>query len=48
MNWFKYNQRIVNTGKFQVIIFDKRKGNPANQIINIDQKEIQGYQKLNF
>ena len=37
-NWFKDNHRIVNPGKFQVIIFDKRKGNHTDQIINIDQR----------
>ena len=32
---------IVNAGKFHAIILDKHQGNHANQIINIDQKEIE-------
>ena len=39
---------IVNPGKFQAVIFDKRKGNHTYQIINIDYKEIKRFQKLNF
>ena len=41
INWFKDNRMIVNAGKFHAIILDKHKGNHANQIINIDQKEIE-------
>ena len=48
INLFKDNHMIVNPGKFQVIIFDKHKGNHINQIINIYQKELKRYQKLNF
>ena len=49
----------MNPGKFQAIIFDKRKVNRTNRIININQKEIKAvakvkllgieiYDKLNF
>ena len=41
INWFKDNHMIVNPGKFQAIIFNKRNGNHTNQIINIAQKEIE-------
>ena len=37
---------IVNPGKSQTIIFDKRKGDNTNQIINIDQKEIKAVSKV--
>ena len=37
---------IVNPGKSQTIIFDKRKGDNTNQIINIDQKEIKAVPKV--
>ena len=46
-NWFKDNHMIVNPGKFQALIFDKREGNPTNHIINI-WKKLKRYQKLNF
>ena len=37
---------IKNPGNFQAIIFDKDKRNHANQIINIDQKEIKVVSKV--
>ena len=37
---------IVNPGKFKAVIFDKRKGNHTNHIINIDQKEIKSVLKV--
>lgn len=37
---------IANPGKFQALIFDKCKGNHANQIINIDQKKIMATSKV--
>ena len=37
---------IVNASKSQVMILDKHKGNYANQIINIDQKEIKAVSKV--
>ena len=46
INWFKDNHMIVNPGKFKAIIFDKRKGNHTNQIININQKEIKAVSKV--
>ena len=46
INWFKDNHMIVNPGKFKAIIFDKRKGNHTNQIININQKEIKAVAKV--
>ena len=40
INWSKDNNMIVNPGKFQAMILNKRKGNHTDEIINIDQKEI--------
>ena len=37
---------IVSPGKFQMIIFDKHKGNHTNQTINIDHKEIKAISKV--
>ena len=37
---------IVNPGKFQAIIFHKRKENHTNQIKDIDQKEIKAESKI--
>ena len=37
---------IVNSGKFQALIFDKHKGNHTSQIINIDQKKIKAVSKV--
>ena len=48
INWLKDNHLIVNPGTFQLVIFDKQKGNHSNQTINIDQKETRWYQKLDF
>ena len=39
---------ILNSSKFQAIIFDKHKGNHINQIINIDQKEVNVVSKDKF
>ena len=39
---------IVDPGKFQAIILDKRKGSHAKQTLNIDQKKFKAYQMLNF
>ena len=46
MNWLKDNHMILNPGKFQAIIFHKRKENHTNQIKNIDQKEIKAGSKI--
>ena len=48
INWFKDNHMIVNQDKFQAIMIDKHKGNHTNQVVNIDQKKLKRYQKLNF
>ena len=48
IKWFKENYMIVNPGKFQWIIYNKQKRNHTNQIINIVQKKLKWYQKLNF
>ena len=37
---------ILNPGKFQARIFDKRKRNHTNQLINIYQKEINAVSKV--
>ena len=37
---------IVNPGKFQMIIFTKRKGNHMDRIININQKETKAVAKV--
>ena len=36
----------VNLGKFQAIVFDKRKGNHTKQTTNINQKEIKAVPKV--
>ena len=46
INWFKNNPMILNPGKFQARIFDKRKRNHTNQVININQKEIKAVSKV--
>ena len=40
LNWFNENKMIVNPGKFQVIIIDKRKRVHTNEIFKIGSKEI--------
>ena len=40
LNWFKENKMIVNPGKFQAIIIDKRKQDHTNEIFKIGSKEI--------
>ena len=37
---------IVNSGKFEAIIFNKHKGNNTNQIMNINQNEIKAVSKV--
>ena len=37
---FKYNKMIVNPGKFQAIILDKKKNNHTQEIIKIDNKAV--------
>ena len=37
---------IVNPGKFEAIMFHKRKGNHTNLIIKINQKEIKAVSKV--
>ena len=39
-DWFKKNQMIVNSDKFEVIIIDKKKGDHTNQNFVIDNKQI--------
>ena len=36
--WFKDNKMIVNPGKFQAIIPDKKKNNHAQEIIRTDKR----------
>ena len=40
LNWFNENKMIVNPGKFQTIIIDKRKQDHTNEIFKIGSKEI--------
>ena len=39
-DWFQKNQMIVNPGKFQVIITNKKKGDQTNENVVIDNKQI--------
>ena len=39
---------IVNSGKFQGIIIDKKKQNHTSGYISIDQKNIKLHHQLNF
>ena len=40
LNWFNENKMIVNPGKLQPIIIDKRKQDHTNEIFKIGSKEI--------
>ena len=40
IKWFKENKMIVNPGKFQAIILDKKKTNHTQEIIKIDNKAV--------
>ena len=40
ISWFQSNKMIVNPGKFQGIIIDKKKQNYTAEYISIDQKNI--------
>ena len=40
LNWFNENKMIVNPGKFQAIIIDKRIQDHTNEIFKIGSKEI--------
>ena len=40
ISWFQSNEMIVNPGKFQGIIIDKKKQNHNAEYISIDQKNI--------
>ena len=40
ISWFQSNKMIVNPGKFQGIIIDKKKQNHTPEYISIDQKNI--------
>ena len=40
ISWFQSNKMIVNPGKFQSIIIDKKKQNHTAEYISIDQKNI--------
>ena len=48
INRFKVNHMTVNQDKFQVVIFDIRKRNQTNQIINTDRKETEAVSKVKF
>ena len=40
IKWFKDNKMIVNPGKFQAIILDKKKNNHTQETIKIDNKAV--------
>ena len=40
ISWFQFNKVIVNPGKFQGIIIDKKKQNHIAEYISIDLKNI--------
>ena len=40
IKWFKENKMIVNPGKFQAIILDKKKTNHTQETIKIDNKAV--------
>ena len=40
IKWFKDNKTIVNPGKFQTIILNKKKTNHTQEIIKIDNKAV--------
>ena len=40
IKWFKDNKMIVNPGKFQAILLDKKKTNHTQEIIKIDNKAV--------
>ena len=40
IKWFKDNKMIVNPGKFQAIILDKKKNNHTQEIIKIDKNVV--------
>ena len=37
IKWFKNNHTIVNSDKFQAVIFDKHNGNHTNRIIVLNR-----------
>ena len=39
MGWFRENEMVVNSGKFQAIILSRKKAQAAHKLI-IDNKEI--------
>ena len=40
IKWFKDNKMIINPGKFQAIILDKKKNNHTQEIIKIDKNAV--------
>ena len=40
IKWVKDNKMIVNPGKFQDIILDKKKNNHSQEIIKIDKNTV--------
>ena len=40
IKWFKNNKMIVNPGKFQAIILDKKKNNHTQEIIKIGKNDV--------
>ena len=48
LNWFNENKMIVNQGKFQAIIIDKRKQDHTYEIFKIGSKEIKVASQVKF
>ena len=40
LSWFSQNKMIVNSGRFQAIIIDKKKQDHTNEIFKTGSKEI--------
>ena len=40
IKWFKDNKMIVNPGKFQAIILDKKKNNHTQELIKIGKNDV--------
>ena len=48
IKWFKENKMIVNPGKFQAIILDKKKTSHTQETIKIDNKAVKVKSSVKF
>ena len=48
IKWFKDNKMIVNPGKFQAIILDKKKNNHTQEIIKIGKNDVKVKSSVKF